>query len=253
MSKNFELLQKLGKELDILKPVPVVGERGEVPLAADPTAANPIAIDEPVLEQINALVQQVFLAPGASAPRAVVFASTEPGTGCTWVTAHVAQVLANRVAGTVCVVDANLRNPSLHEQFNLDNQTGISDALVQLDPIRTFARQVNSPNLWLISSGSAAAGAVPLVASDRMRLRITELRSEFDFVLIDSFAMNVANDAISLGTYADGVVLVLKANASRREAALQAKKDLESRNAKVLGAVLNQRKFPIPEKIYNKL
>jgi Mrp family chromosome partitioning ATPase len=86
-----------------------------------------------------------------------------------------------------------------------------------------------------------------------MRLRITELRKEFDYVLIDTAAMNICNDAIGLGCMADGVVMVLKANASRRETARQAIQDLQSGKAKVLGAVLNQRTFPIPDSIYRNL
>ena len=77
-----------------------------------------------------------------------------------------------------------------------------------------------------------------------------ELRKEFDFVLIDTAAMSVSNDAISLGSFSDGVVMVLKANASRRETARQAIQDLQGGNARVLGAVLNQRTFPIPDTIY---
>jgi Mrp family chromosome partitioning ATPase len=83
-----------------------------------------------------------------------------------------------------------------------------------------------------------------------MRLRIAELRSEFDFLLIDGSAMNLGNEAIGLGSMSDGVVLVLKANASRKQSARQAIQELQGGKAKVLGAVLNQRKFPIPQAIY---
>jgi Mrp family chromosome partitioning ATPase len=254
MSRNFELLQKLGKEQDLINPVPANGNHSapaQPPALTAPTAAAS-DVDQQGLEQINALVQQVFTGPGADAPRTVVFASTEPGTGCSWVCAHVAEVLGSRVAGTVCVIDANLRDPGLHQQFNVENETGLSDALSLLDPIRTFARSLSRPNLWLISAGSAAEGAQTLLTSDRMRLRLTELRAECDFILIDTSAMSVGNDAIGLGSLADGVVMVLKANASRREAARQAVQELQGGKAKVLGAVLNQRSYPIPEKLYNK-
>jgi protein-tyrosine kinase len=254
MSRNFELLQKLGKERELLHPVPA-DVRPKEPAPSEQVAApasSPSAVIQPGLEEINALAQQVFLAPGAEAPRTVVFTSTEPGTGCTWVCAHLGEVLARRVAGSVCLLDANLREPGLHQQFGVENHNGISDALVQLDPIRTFARALSLPNLWLISSGSVGENADQL-ASDRMRLRLTELRAEFDYVLIDTSAMSVANDAIGLGSISDGVVMVLKANASRRETARQAIQDLQNGKAKVLGAVLNYRTFPIPDAIYKKL
>ena len=253
MSKNFELLQKLGKEQELLGPID--GKRREVLAEKVPpiAAASSDAVAQPGLEEINALAQQIFLTSGSDTPRIVAFASTEPGSGCSWVCAHLGEVLASRVAGSVCLIDANLRDSSLHQHFGCDNDNGMSDALVRLDPIRTFARPLSTPNLWLISAGSRGGDTQALLSSDRMRLRLTDLRREFDYVLIDTAAMSVCNDAIGLGCMCDGVVMVLKANASRRETARQAIHDLQSGKAKVLGAVLNQRTFPIPDSIYKKL
>jgi Mrp family chromosome partitioning ATPase len=255
MSKNYELLQKLGKEQEALHPVQAeAGQAGQSSAASSLNGTAPVApLPTPPSEEINALAQQVFLVPGAAAPRTVVLTSTEPGTGCTWVCAHLGEVLSGHVAASVCLVDANLMDPGLHQQFGVDNSRGLSDALTQLDPIRTFARPLSRPNLWLISGGSAPQNIQGLLASDRMRLRLTELRSEFDFVLLDTPALSVSNGAIGLGGISDGVLLVLKANASRRETAKQAVDDLQAANAKVLGAVLNQRTFPIPNSIYGKL
>jgi len=72
-------------------------------------------------------------------------------------------------------------------------------------------------------------------------------------VLVDVAALGDANDAVLLGCGGDGVVLVLKANTSRRESARKAVQDLQTAKVRVLGAVLNQRTFPIPESIYRKL
>src|SRR5215831_19866428 len=114
MSKNFELLQKLGKEQELLASIPATRNASQ-PIPANPSAASASSeLAQPSLEEISALAQQVFLLPGTNAPRTVVFASSEQGTGCTWVCAHVGEVLASRVAGSVCLVDANLRDPSLH-------------------------------------------------------------------------------------------------------------------------------------------
>jgi len=65
--------------------------------------------------------------------------------------------------------------------------------------------------------------------------------------------MSSSKEAIVLGALSDGVVLVLKANSSRKETARSAVQEFQTAKVRVLGAVLNQRKFPIPEAIYNKL
>ncbi|HVI08033.1 MAG TPA: CpsD/CapB family tyrosine-protein kinase [Candidatus Binatia bacterium] len=255
MSRNFELLQRIGREQALYTtPEEVEVEQSvEQPVVFSPPVASTLGMTGSELEEFTKLVQRLFVVPGNDSPRSVVFCAPERGNGSSWVTARVADVLASQVSGSVCMVDANLRRPGLHAQFSVENHYGLSDALLKPDPIRQFAQGVGRPNLWLISSGSNPEGAQNLLSTDRMRLRLSELRAEFDYVLLDVAALNDGNDAMLLGGGGDGVVLILKANASRRESARKAVQDLQAAKARVLGAVLNQRTFPIPDSIYNKL
>lgn len=79
------------------------------------------------------------------------------------------------------------------------------------------------------------------------------MRAHTDYVLIDAAGLNVSNDAATLAAAADGVVLVLKANSSRRETVRKTVHELQAAKISVLGAVLNQRTFPIPESVYKRL
>jgi Mrp family chromosome partitioning ATPase len=214
------------------------------------SAGPSLEMSAAIRDEISKLVQKLFL--GAQAPRRVVFAGTEPGSGSSWTCARVAEALAQQGRGSVCVVDCNLRTPGLHQQFGSENHHGLSDALAGFGPIREFAHRW-SRNLWLLSCGSSAEAGLAMLGSERMRSRLAELRSAFDYVLIDAPALNSCNDAILLGGLSDGVVLLLKANSSRRETARKAVQDLHGANVRVLGAVLNQRTFPIPEALYKKL
>jgi capsular exopolysaccharide synthesis family protein len=212
-----------------------------------------LKIEGPELEEISKLVQRVFLLPGSESPRTVVFSGAESGNGCSWVCARVAEVLASQVSGSVCLVDANFRNPGLNEQFAVENHHGLTDALREREPIRTFAKALSCPRLWLLTSGSENGDAQNLLSSDRMRFRMSELKAEFDYVLIDTPSLSASNDATVLGSSTDGLVMVLKANSSRREIARTAIQGLRAAKVHVLGAVLNQRTFPIPQAIYEKL
>jgi protein-tyrosine kinase len=256
MSRNFELLQRIGREqaLYTTAPVPETEPLSEQPVVfSGPVATASAVAGGEQLDEFTKLVQRLFIMPGNESPRSVVFAATERGNGCSWVCARVADVLASQVSGSVCLVDANLRRPGLHAQFSAENHYGLSDALLKPEPVRSFARNLGRPNLWMVSCGSSSEEGQPLLSTDRMRLRMSELRAEFDYVLLDVAAMSDANDAVLLGCGADGVVLVLKANSSRRETARKATQDLQTAKARVLGVVLNQRTFPIPESIYKKL
>jgi capsular exopolysaccharide synthesis family protein len=161
--------------------------------------------------------------------------------------------LAANVSGAVCLVDANLRTPSLPEYFGVTNHHGLADSLRNNGSIRGYAKPLKPENLWLLSCGSLAADSSALIHSELMKTRIEELRREFDYVLIDSPPLNTYSDGAILGQLSDGVVLVLEANSTRREAALRVAEGLRARKVRVLGAVLNKRTFPIPDSLYHRL
>ncbi len=262
MSRNFELMQNLGKEREMFEAVPEPSSTVAGAATATATQFAPAPLElQPLQLQMEAgqrdevfkLVQRVFLTPGAEKGRLVVVAGTESGNGCSWICARMAEVLASQVSGSVCVVDANLRSPGLHREFAVPNHYGLTDALQVGDPIRRFVTSLSRPNLWLLSCGAEVDGMQTMLGSDRMRAILPELQREFDYVLIDAPPVEASDDSVMLGRFADGIVLVLRAHASRRETARKAVRDLEHASVRVLGAVLNRRTFPVPESIYRKL
>jgi Mrp family chromosome partitioning ATPase len=251
MSRNFEFLYQVGKAQEMLQTTDV--EPTAVPLPDFSTSTPALEIEGMARDEVTKLVHRLFLRPGAESPRQVILTGTESGTGCTWICAHAAEILAAQVNRSVCVVDCNLASPSLHHEFRVENHFGLSNSLLEEGPIRQFARQLSRRNLWLLSCGASDENARDLLTSERMRMRMSELRAEFDYVLMDVAPFNVCNHGTVLGGFADGVVLVLKANSSRRDSTWEITQQLQASNVRVLGAVLNQRTFPIPERIYRHL
>ena len=86
-----------------------------------------------------------------------------------------------------------------------------------------------------------------------VRTRLDELRLAFDYTIFQAPPAGQFSDPLLLGHLCDGLVLVLTASSTRRVAARKVKERLYSANARLLGTVLNDRKFPIPEKIYKSL
>jgi len=254
LSRSFELLSQLGRMQEVLqKPERPSPGLAEEPLVESLIPTTTFAAQGNVREEVIKLVRNLFFVPGADAPRHVVFAGTESGTGCSWICSHAAEVLASQAQGSVCLVDANLRAPGLHQRFNAPNHHGLSDALVGSGPIHQYLHRLSPSNLYFLSCGSVEEGRQALLATDAMRSRINELYSKFDYVLFDVASLSTCNDGLVLGSAADGIVLVVRANASRRETALKAVQELKATNVEVLGAVLNQRTFPIPDAIYKYL
>ena len=199
------------------------------------------------------LVQRVF--PGATpeSPRIALFAGLGKEAGCASTCARVAELLAARGEGPVCAVDANFQTPSLHKYFSVDNLKGLAEATVEPGPIQSFAQQIPEPDLWLIPSGNAAAQLRFPAMADGLRVRIEELREAFKYVVIHSGPLRLETSAMLLSRWTDGVVLVVEANATRRDAARRVKEMLDNANVRLLGVILNNRTFPIPDAIYRRL
>jgi capsular exopolysaccharide synthesis family protein len=247
MSKNFELMQQGGAEFATVSAKPLAPV---VPAIKEHSRDNRHhdSVDDEALK----LVQQIFLLQTEQPPRVVVFAGVDHGNGCSRICRAVAEVLAKTSRKPVCLVEANLRSPGLPALFGTTNHHGLTDSLLNEGSILSFAKSV-SDNLFLLSSGALAADSAKLLTSQRLKTRITELRAEFDFVIIDAPPLSRYADAVAVGASTDGFVLIVEAEFTRRKAALTIADNLRSSNIPILGAVLNKRTFPIPEKIYNRL
>jgi hypothetical protein len=197
-------------------------------------------------QQILSLVQRVFF-PGWPRPaRQVVFSpvdgTADAGTTC----ARVCMVMAERLPGTVCAVEADPEDSYLCWVLAGKRRLEIvrvMNALKSGQPVQS--------NLWLLSPEEFYGEQKPGAAW--LRSRLSELRRTFDYVVIHAPAVLSRSDTALVGQMTDGVILVLNEQRTRRAAAQQAKEVLLSANARLLGVVLGEREFAVPEQIYRKL
>lgn len=246
MTKNFELLREEGTEPGFSPPT-------EPKVCAAHSNGSHTSADSRLTahdEEVK-LAQRVFLL--SEVFHTVVFCAVEPDKAASAVSARTAEILAAQGAGSVCVVDADIRGPGLHRLFGVSIQEAPVKALFHSDPIRNYVQKLATPNLWLLPCRAQSAELHSSLSPDWLRRRVKELRVEFDYVLIHAPAVSVSADAVLLGQVADGLVLIVRANSTRREIALQAKESLQAGNVTLLGAVLNRRRFPIPEALYRML
>jgi len=267
MSRDFELLQRVELErgeharhgMPLAAPTveekPFAASMAPLPAITDDAAIVPClqpadTLTEIAKREVVKLVQQIFLAP-ESTTTAVVITAVQPHSASSLITATAADTLAAHTDASVCVIDANFWFPTLHDHFGLQNRCGLSELLAETYPALQQAARVEH-NLWLIPAGTVN-GNRSRVASEQMRLRIAELRQQFRFLLVHAPSIELGNYAVSLGQMTDGAVLVLEADETRRETAQRAKEEMEASGVQVLGAVLNNRKFPIPAALYAML
>jgi capsular exopolysaccharide synthesis family protein len=248
MSRNFELLQQIESNRSSTSRRSIGTDLNGFDKSSEFSGRVDWRNDE-VLQ----LTQRIFLSQTQDPPRMVVFAGINHRDGCSRVSASVAATLAENAHGPVCLVEANFRSPALPGLFGITNHHGFTDALSGEGPIRSFAKPVITDKLWLLSCGALTTGSANLLSSEQVKSRLAELRSEFDFVIIDAPPLSRYGDAIAIGQLTDGLILVLEAGSTRREAAQVATTNLRASNVPILGAVLNKRTYPIPESIYKRL
>src|SRR5260221_8600034 len=246
MSKNIEVLLRAKETTELVGPKNSFQESLEAQRL--PTRFDPVGREEEA-----ELVQRVFLLPAYEAPRVVVFYRVGHIDGAVGICARAGQNLANQTGSSVCVVEGDLHSPSLHQYFGVDNFRGLTDAALESGPIRDFVHSLSGNNLSVLTGGSRCGEAQALWTSERMRSRIAELRGEFSYVLVDGPQVSQHVDAMLLGQIADGVILILESMVTRRETARTAKENLAAANVKILGAVLNNHTFSIPETLYRRL
>lgn len=199
------------------------------------------------------LVQRVFLLPAHEAPRVVVFCGVGQTDGAGGICVRAGQNLANQTGSSVCVVEGNFHSPSLHQYLGVENSPGLSDALFESEPIQDFVLSLPKSNLSALLGGSRSRESQALWKSERLRSRIVELRREFSYVLVYGPPVSQHFGGMLLGQIADGVILILESMVTRREKARTAKETLAAANLKILGAVLHNHTFPIPENLYRRL
>ena len=151
------------------------------------------------------------------------------------------------------VVDANLRSPRLHELFGVPNEIGLADVLSGSEDLVSAAARIGDEQFFLLPSGTTATTPGALITVTRFSRFIAEAKSRYALVLIDAPPIIPFAETPLIAGIADGLVLVIESERTKREIVNRAKVAILEARGKVLGVVLNQRRDVIPEFLYRYL
>lgn len=172
--------------------------------------------------------------------RLVLVTSPGPGEGKTTTAANLAVVFG--LAGhRVCVMDTDLRRPTIHKVFGVDNSKGLTTLLLAREPDidRTLTRSLYT-NVSVLPSGPLPPNPSELLGSARMQEILDGLRERFDVVLMDSPPALVVTDASVLGMLADGLVIVARAGKTRMGELRATITELAQTGRPIAGLMLNR-------------
>ena len=171
--------------------------------------------------------------------KTIIFTSSGPYEGKSTVAANIASVFSDQ-GKKVCLIDADMRKPTVNKTFGLTNSIGLSNLITSRElTVSSVAQTLEEVGLDIITSGPIPPNPSELLNSNRMNEIIKELEQEYDLVLFDMPPVVSVTDAQIMATKTDGVVFVVRRGIAYTDDVKQAKELLDMVHANVLGVVFN--------------
>lgn len=180
----------------------------------------------------------MFLSSNEKQPRTILVASAIPGDGKSMTATNLAVMLA-RSGARVLLVDADLRQGRIHQQFELPAAPGLAEVLGEQQTWASVVTQNSVPNLSIVPRGTVPRHPGELFVKSIKQQFLKEAGGKYDYILLDSSPVMAADDVSNLAPYVDGVLMVIRANYTSGRVARAALDLLYLRKAKVLGIVFN--------------
>jgi len=190
-------------------------------------------------ESINHIRTGVMYSNVDHPPKVMVITSSVQSEGKTTLASNLA--LSYAQLGTTLLVDADLRRPRIKHIIETDTKFGLVDyvaGVVQLD--ECIRRDQQEDNLYVLNAGTTPPNPLELLASDRFKKIIEDLRSRFSYIIVDTAPVLPASDAVVLGQSCDALLMVIQSDKTTHHMARDAIKRLNASNVNVEGLILTQ-------------
>ena len=249
MAKTYEALKKAEQESK-LRPE----EYNVFDIKHKSKITMPVSVQIPfkIEEEYHRMKHKVAVALPDIKKKALLFSCSSHGEGTTSIILGYATTIA-KGNEKVLLVDANVRNPTLHDFLGVDKKKGFVELILGECSLKDVVKKTKINNLALITSGILHSNPFSLFESAYLDTLIDQMKDVADWVLFDSAPINTYIDSIALSAKMDGVVMIVQAEKTRWEVAQTAKKRIEDGQGNILGIILNRRKMYIPAWAYKLL
>jgi protein-tyrosine kinase len=172
-------------------------------------------------------------------PKSILITSAMPGEGKSFVAANLAISIARGVEERVLLMDADVRRPSIHRFFGLNQTGGLSDYLVTGTNVSKHFIKTPVDKLTILPAGSPPENPVALLTTHKMKALLHEVSRRYEdrFIIIDSAPSSLASETAAIANYVDGVIIVVRSGETPRKAVAEVIKQLGKE--KILGIIMN--------------
>ncbi|WP_230931977.1 CpsD/CapB family tyrosine-protein kinase [Priestia sp. TSO9] len=196
---------------------------------------------DPVAEQYRTIRTNIQFSNVDQDIKTIVVTSSGAEEGKSTTTSNLATVYAQQGLN-VLLIDADLRKPTGHYTFRLENHIGLTNVLTRQSTLAQAVQESEIPHLSVLTSGPIPPNPSELLASAQMVELLKEMKEQFDMIIFDTPPILAVADAQILANQVDGTILVVSSGKTEKDAALKSKELLSSAKGKLLGVVLNNRK-----------
>ena len=169
----------------------------------------------------------------------IALTSCTPNEGKSTTIANLAVVLT-QAGKSVLLIDCDMRNPTVHKNFNLSNKMGLSSCISMGTAVADAVQATGIKGLDALTAGVIPPNPSELLGSERMKNILQRAKEEYDYVLIDTPPVLPVTDSLVLGSMVDGLILVIDSGEIKVEMARDVKNQLVHAGANILGVVLNK-------------
>lgn len=196
---------------------------------------------DPVAEQYRTIRTNIQFSNVDQDIKTIVLTSSGAEEGKSTTSSNLATVYAQQGLN-VLLIDADLRKPTGHYTFRLENHIGLTNVLTRQSTLAQAVQESEIPHLSVLTSGPIPPNPSELLASAQMAELLKEMKKQFDMIIFDTPPILAVADAQILANQVDGTILVVSSGKTEKDAALKSKELLSNAKGKLLGVVLNNRK-----------
>ncbi len=192
----------------------------------------------PITEQFRTLRTNIQFSEIEKEMNTILIASADASVGKSTTAANLAIVYAQQGLKTL-LIDADMRKPTMHYTFKLNNLTGLSTTLINGESFVSSAKKTDVDHLFVLPCGPIPPNPAELLASNKFEEYLTEANKEYDAIIIDTPPILAVTDAKILMNIVDGVIFVARSEQTEVKHLEEVVRELKDSTNNLLGVVLN--------------
>jgi len=169
-----------------------------------------------IAESFRNLRSTLFLKSDHEKSKVIMITSSQPQDGKSFVSLNLASSIAS-VGYKTILIDCDLRRPTLHIKLKEENSKGLSNYMIKKASVEEIIRNTSITNLDFISAGPVIPNPSELMESGVLDNLINQLKTQYDYIVIDTTPVGIVADAILMMKYASKVLMVIRNNYTRKD------------------------------------